>query len=108
MSKFIPEFDNMHISSTEDNYQFNPGIFEHVDPYFHSEQFVNQAPSMHYESQDSYFVFPAQPIENFYLSGETKDHESFRLPHHERNENQVFDRGKGIVEVRWPGAIFCT
>ena len=79
--------------STEESYQFDPGIFEHADPYFHSEQGVDGMFhfSTHYEDE-SYLVLPAEIIKDFTMIGKTK--ESFSLPQRNINENQVYDRGK--------------
>ena len=91
----------MHISSTEDSYPFDPGIFEYVDPYFHSEHYVNQVPSMYHETQDSYFVLLAEIVKDFIMIGKTN--QNFSFPQRNINENQVFDRGKksGKVGVAW-------
>ena len=107
VSSLFLEFDSMRVLSVEESYQFDPGIFQHAVPCFYSEPFVKDIPNLHYESQESYFVFPAEPVENFYLMGETKGHESFSLPQVYINQNQIFDRGRDFVHVRWPGAILC-
>ena len=61
---------------------------------FHSEQYVNQVPNLHYESHDSYFVFPVELIEKFYMIGKTDGKVFFSLPQDSVNENQVYDKGK--------------
>ena len=84
----------MHNSSIEDNYQFDPSIFEHVGPYFHTKHYVKDVPSMHYENQKNYFVLPTELIENFYVFGETDGKVFSSLPLGDISENQMFDRGK--------------
>jgi hypothetical protein len=82
------------ISGDQSHFQSNVNYYEHADPCFHSEQYDNQVPNLHYESQDSYFVLPIELIENFCMTGKTDGNLFSNLPQESVNENQVYDRGK--------------
>ena len=51
---------------------------------------------MHYESQEDYFVFPVELVENSNVFGETIENDTHSLPQEDVNENQVFYRGKNF------------
>lgn len=99
VSSLFTKSDSMHYSSVEESYQFDPGIFMHADPSFHNKQYVNDVPSLHYESQDSYFVLPTEIIQISYVSGETDRKVVSSLPQSSKSQNQVYDRGRELWKV---------
>lgn len=99
VSNLFLEFDNIHFSFVKESYQFDPGIFMHADPCFHSEHFVKEVPSMHHENQGSYFIFPAELIQNFDVFGEIDGKLFSNLPQSSKSQNQVFDKGNKFGEV---------
>lgn len=99
MSNLCPNLDSMHNSSIEESYQFDLGIFEHADYYFHNEQYDKNVPRMHYESQESYFILLAELIQDFDVFGKTDRKLFFSLPQRNKIQNQVFDIGKKYEEI---------
>ena len=59
----------------------------HVDPLFHSDHYVGDVPSMHYESQEIYFILSTELIENSDVFGETIEIGILSLPQEDVNEN---------------------
>ena len=84
---FIFKVDNMHNSPNEQGYQFIYDILWHVDPLFHSDHYVGDVPSMHYESQEIYFILSTELIENSDVFGETIEIGILSLPQEDVNEN---------------------
>ena len=93
---FVFPIDDVHELVDHSQFQFDIIDHEHANLYFHSEEEEEDASSfyMHYENGDSHFVFPNKVIESVDVLGEENENEIFSLPHDERNENQVYDRGE--------------
>ena len=88
--------DNMHESVSNDEFQFDVGIHENVDMYFHSEIEVKIMPNfyMNYGSKRDGFFLPSDLLYDDNMIGETDRRSDFSLPHESSDENHVYDKRK--------------
>ena len=106
---FIFEVDSMQEMLNKEGLQFQSDSYMHADQNVYSEQAAESKDNcyMHYKSGDIYSVLLNAELQDVDMIGKTDRRRNFNLPHQEKDENYVYDRGKHFVEVWWPGAIVC-
>ena len=82
----------IHESFYEDS-QCDPNMFENAIPFFYDEHYADSVPNLHYEGENSYFVFPNKI--NVNLFGQTNESNIYSLPQGGVNEN------KFLIEVNF-------
>ena len=62
---------------------------------------------MHYKSGDIYSVLLNAELQDVDMIGKTDRRRNFNFPHQEKDENYVYDRGKGGSKFWWSCVIAC-
>ena len=90
--------NSMHPSYVDDNFHFDPSLYEHADVLSHSEHDVevNANKCMHYENEGVNSILPRVLFQDANLIGGTDENENFSFPQENVNENNVYNKGKSL------------